>query len=104
LLKKGRYPIAGTLRLQAGGVVLRGEGQEESGTVLVATGAVQRSLIVAGSAATRAPRNEDEDADEAPQPKNSVRHWSVTDEYVPVGARVFHVDVAEGLGVGAGIV
>ena len=39
LLKKGRYPIQGTLHLHAGGIVLRGEGNDDNGMVLIATGA-----------------------------------------------------------------
>ncbi|MCY4442880.1 MAG: hypothetical protein OXE53_22055, partial [Deltaproteobacteria bacterium] len=35
LLRKGEYQVAGTLRIAAGGVVLRGEGQERGGTVLM---------------------------------------------------------------------
>lgn len=45
LLKKGVYEIAGTLRISAGGVVLRGEGRDRDGTVLAATGIGRRILI-----------------------------------------------------------
>src|SRR3954449_182791 len=38
LLLAGRHEVAGCLRVTAGGVVLRGQGQGEDGTVLVATG------------------------------------------------------------------
>jgi len=37
LLKKGVHRIDGTLRITTGGIVLRGEGPGEKGTVLVAT-------------------------------------------------------------------
>ena len=38
LLKSGTYRVAGTLVMKEGGVVLRGAGQEDGGTVIVATG------------------------------------------------------------------
>jgi len=104
LLKKGRYPIAGTLRLHTGGVVLRGEGQGDDGTTIVAAGATQRSLIVAGGTAGRAPRNEDDDTSEPSTAGAGGQHWAVADDYVPVGARRLHVDRADGLRVGSEIV
>lgn len=45
LLKAGTYFIAGTLKMTQSGVVLRGEGQDR--TIVICTGAVQRSMIVA---------------------------------------------------------
>ena len=44
-MKKGTYSIAGTLHIKASGVVLRGEGDGEKETLLVATGKGQRTLI-----------------------------------------------------------
>jgi hypothetical protein len=90
LLKKGTYRIAGVITINKSGVVLRGEGQGADGTVLVATGAVQRSLVqVKGAgglmevAGTRRP---------------------ISDDYVPVGAHTFHVDDASGFKVGDTVV
>jgi hypothetical protein len=48
LLRKGEYKIAGVLNIKASGVVLRGEGGGEKETVLIATGAKQRTLISIG--------------------------------------------------------
>ena len=77
LLKQGQYRIGGALRIAASGVVLRGEGQAENGTVLVATGTKRRTLIaVQGSSGPKA---------------NSGSRQSITSEYVPVGARTFEV-------------
>jgi hypothetical protein len=104
LLKKGRYPISGTLRLHTGGVVLRGEGQGDAGTTLIASGATQRSLIIAGRTTGRAPRHEDDEATASSATGAGGKHWAVTDDYVPVGARRFHVDHPDGLRVGAEIV
>ncbi|MFE5322797.1 hypothetical protein ACFQ88_29350 [Paenibacillus sp. NPDC056579] len=77
LLKRGTYRIAGTLFIRDSGVVLRGEGQGEDGTVLLATGATKRDLLqVTGGG--------------APRPLQETA-TPITDLYVPVGARTFHV-------------
>lgn len=85
-LAPGRFRIAGQLRLDADGVVLRGSGIDK--TVLVATGRGRRALIHAGkerAAAVAAP----------------VR---VTDRLVPVGARTLALADIHGLQVGARVV
>jgi hypothetical protein len=69
LLTKGGYDIAGTLRLAASGIVLRGEGVNE--TILHATGPRERSLIeIRGTGAGTA-----------------GRAAAILDEVVPLGAR-----------------
>lgn len=45
LLKAGNYEVEHSLVIAAGGVVLRGEGQGENGTVITATGKKQYQLI-----------------------------------------------------------
>lgn len=45
LLQKGKFEIAGSLSIRASGVVLRGSGPDESGTVLIATGVDRETLI-----------------------------------------------------------
>ena len=45
LLKRGTYRIPGQLKIFASGVVLRGEGDGEGGTLLIAAGKKQRDLI-----------------------------------------------------------
>lgn len=77
LLKKGRYEIEGTLYIRASGVVLRGEGQDEGGTLLFGTGNKPRNLIEIGS--SKGPVID------------SASMTDVTDLYVPSGARTFHV-------------
>ncbi len=80
LLKKGVYKIAGTIKIQAGGIVLRGEGENSEGTRLIATGKGQRALIqVSGNGKI------------TEQPGSRVK---ITDSYVPVGAFSFHVNDA----------
>ena len=98
LLKKGRYPIAGSLLITVGGIVLRGEGSGEDGTLLIATGTKQRSLIIVGGAASgKAPKDED---DEAGPSIGDSAPLAITDAYVPVGAHTFHVTDAASLKVG----
>ncbi|KAG0073471.1 hypothetical protein BGZ92_003837, partial [Podila epicladia] len=46
LLRAGVYQVAGALILNASGVVLRGEGQDENGTIVLATGAIQRDFVL----------------------------------------------------------
>lgn len=87
LLKRGEYQINGTIKLSHSGVVLRGEGQDaEAGTVLIATGAVQRSLI--------------EVAGEGKRKTDEEHATDVVDTYVPVGADSFEVKDTGGFAVG----
>lgn len=90
LLKKGRYEIAGVIKIASSGVVLRGEGQGEDGTVLIATGVEKRILInVGGSGEWR----------EVPGTRREI-----TDAYVPLGAYSFRVKDAAGFKVGDQII
>jgi hypothetical protein len=72
LLLRGRHEICGQLRLTHSGVILRGQGMGEHGTILVAAGIDRRTLIrVVG-------RHDRQDMGHATM--------VITDEYVPVGA------------------
>lgn len=83
LLKKGLYNIWGTITVAASGIVLRGEGEE---TKLVAKGAKQHSLLfVSGKGGLT----------EQPGTRQTI-----TDSYVPVGAKSFSVASAKGFKVG----
>jgi hypothetical protein len=77
LLKKGIYKIPGKVTIPAGGIVLKGEGNHEQGTVVVASGKGQRTLLtVSGKgSSTEIPGSRVE----------------VTDTYVPVGSFSFQV-------------
>ena len=90
LLRAGEYRIGGTLRIGTSGVVLRGEGNGEDGTILRATGAGQRTLITLSGEGSR-------------QEVEGSR-VAVTDDYVPIGARTMRVEDASGLAVGDQIV
>lgn len=86
LLQKGRHEISGSLWLTNSGVVLRGEGAGEDGTVLVATGTGRRTLVrIAGKNDLSATTNSG---------------WQMADAYVPVGATSFNLKNAAGLRAG----
>ncbi|HSV15212.1 MAG TPA: hypothetical protein VLI90_13215 [Tepidisphaeraceae bacterium] len=74
VLSRGYYHIGGSLKIHASGIVLRGEGSGEGGTVLTATGNKPRAMIVVASDAKQVIVESKQSPD-------------VTDEYVPVGAR-----------------
>ncbi|HSU54100.1 MAG TPA: DUF6298 domain-containing protein, partial [Candidatus Dormibacteraeota bacterium] len=82
LLLKGRHSISGSLTLNASGVVLRGQGMLEDGTVLFASGTDRRTLIrIAG----------------APLQNSNGQKFSVSDEYAPVGANSLHLEQSSSL-------
>src|SRR4051812_41230981 len=86
LLTAGNYPVSGTLHINAGGVVLMGQGDSATtGTRIEATGTATRFLI---------------DVDGSGSRSTSGTTYTVTDSYVPVGARSFHVDSVTGVSVG----
>jgi len=82
LIRAGTYKVSGVLRIAQSGIVLRGEGAGEEGTVIVGTGTRQRNLIeVRGRTAGR-----------------TVGIGAIIiDEYVPVGARSFRVSSVDRL-------
>ncbi|HEY8918069.1 MAG TPA: DUF6298 domain-containing protein, partial [Chitinophaga sp.] len=84
LLQKGRYEIAGSLHMRATGVVLRGSGTGEQGTVLAGTGSDRQTLIRIYGQANR----------------SANTPVKITDAYVPVNARTVHVAAAQGFKVG----
>lgn len=86
LLKKGIYSISGQIKITASGIVLRGEGASETGTVLRATGTGKRTLLVVQGSGSPA--------------KVTGTEHNITDKYVPTGAAGFHVDSTAGLAVG----
>jgi hypothetical protein len=86
LLKAGYYRMATPVKIEASGVVLRGEGMGDTGTILIGTGtgrtggANQGTLVLVGGATGVAMKEETKQI--------------VTDDYVPVGARKFKVAAA----------
>ena len=86
LLLKGRHEIFGGLLMTNSGIVLRGQGMGEDGTVLIAAGLDRRTLI------TIAGRND--------RGFHTNDSWQIKDDYVPVGAESFHLKDTSGLKVG----
>lgn len=86
LLKRGNYQIAGSLDIRNSGVILRGEGEDEKGTIVTASGKNPRNVIsIAGQ--------------DGPGEIKNTRQ-KILDDRVPVGARSFRVDKAAGFKVG----
>lgn len=82
LIKKGLYKISSPLIIKAGGIVLRGEGnQREDGTVFLAVTPKKYNVIELGI-----------DAKLTPVPESERM---ITDEYVPSGSRILHVKDAD---------
>ncbi len=89
LLLQGRHEISCGLLITNSGVVLRGQGAGEDGTILVAAGLDRRTVIrVLGRDNDSAQKNDS---------------WQIADDYVPVGATSFHLKSAGGFKAGASI-
>jgi len=84
-LGSGHYDVFGQIRLDASGIVLRGEGREADGTVLHARGTDQRPLIAIEGSGSR---------------QYSGSSVGVINKTVPVGMRSFDVTSASGFQVG----
>ncbi|WP_414660583.1 DUF6298 domain-containing protein [Horticoccus sp. 23ND18S-11] len=90
VLRRGRYALAGTLRLHTSGVVLRGSGEGENGTVLVSAAASRRTLIEIGGRGART--------------EVAGSRTAVADAFVPVGARTLRVADPAGLAPGVRVI
>src|SRR5688572_3506860 len=87
LLKKGIYKITGSVKIQSGGIVLRGEGD---GTILIATGNLRRPLInVSGTG----------NMEELANTRVPVR-----DEYIPAGSNSFIISSSNNFAAGDKII
>jgi hypothetical protein len=102
LLTKGMYRIAGSVQVIHSGIVLRGEGEGEDGTILIATGKSRRALVQLGGAHVQ----ENEEAEPAGSPGSEKDgHWhKISDAYVPVGSHVVTLDDVSGLQVGDNVI
>lgn len=86
LLLKGRHEIFGELEITNSGVVLRGQGAGEGGTILAASGTDRRTLLRISGASDLTTR--------------SNAAWQIAEDYVSVGATTFHVKDASALKAG----
>lgn len=90
LLKAGVYDIPGTINVNASGIVLRGEGDSDGGTKLVASGKEKRALLsISGSG----------NLEEIPETRRKIK-----EDYVPVGAMSFALETTLGLKPGDEII
>lgn len=88
LLEKGIHEVAGSLVIQASGVVLRGSGTNASGTILYGTGQSRETLIrIAG-------KND----------RQTGSASSLPDKYIPVNARKINVSNAQAFKTGDWVV
>ncbi len=90
LLKKGTYRVSGQIRIAASGIVLRGEGDTDDGTVIIAEGTSQRDLIRVDNGASRT--------------IYSNTRVAINEDYVPVGRKYVIVTNASGYAPGDNIV
>jgi hypothetical protein len=87
LLKKGTYKVSNSLKIHTGGVVLRGEGQDSQGTVLIATTPQKYNLIeIMGKG---------EGFSEIPGTRVQIKS-----QFLPVGTNVLEVDPKHNFKVG----
>lgn len=91
LLKAGIYAVDSSLTIKAGGVVLRGEGNGVTGTVLIATRQVQHNFIVLQGAGNN-------------YGEISGSRVHIADTYVPVGTKTITVPSGHTFAVGNTIV
>ena len=83
-LKRGRYQIGTPISIRESGIVIRGEGADDLGTVLIATFKKQGSLFTIGRGDASSAHESVTTSDEASVP--------ILDAYVPVGATSVQVD------------
>ena len=88
LLHTGTYRIAGTIKLDASGIVLRGSGTGKDGTILVAEGLPRTVIRIAGQGSWQ---------------EAGPRH-AILDGYVPIGANSITVDDDHDLKIGDRII
>lgn len=86
LLKRGKYRVGKQLNIEKSGIVLRGEGDGEDGTVIIASAAKKYHVIVISG---------NGEQKELPETKQEV-----LSDYVPVGSRTFKVKNASAYKVG----
>jgi hypothetical protein len=90
LLRAGTYDIEDAIHIRHSGIILRGEGRQKDGTILIARGEDQRTLIQVNG--------------EGRLTEVQGTRQRITDDYVPVGARTFTVQDGSGFAVGDQVV
>ncbi|CAO3563972.1 unnamed protein product [Mortierella alpina] len=106
LLKKGTYRVAGALIINKSGVVLRGEGQDSNGTVIIATGKIQRDFMLVNGMLSSSMGSEAKQKEKARtrdmMPRNGYKSSNKAETrarkgvYIPVGTTTIQVDDVTG--------
>ena len=109
LLKKGTYKVNGSLSLSKSGIVLRGEGNSDHGTIIVATGyddiKFRRTLISIGKGSySFSGRHKYAEETESGIIVNQKSGTNIIDEYVPIGAKSFKVSSPGNYNIGDKII
>jgi hypothetical protein len=100
LLRSGYYRMARPVRIQASGVVLRGEGMGDTGTVLIGTGTGRVEGAGPGGGGPGGQGTLVTIAGASGVTMRENTRQMVADDYVPVGARSFRVASARGFRAG----
>ncbi|MEP0393320.1 MAG: hypothetical protein ABJ205_04530 [Erythrobacter sp.] len=90
-LEAGEYEVSGPLEITASGVILRGQGQRASGTVIRATTTIPQSTLITVSG---------QGGGRLPTAASAGATTSITQSYVPVGTN--SVEVADASAYAAG--
>jgi hypothetical protein len=100
LLKMGYYQMATPIAIQAGGVVLRGEGMGDTGTILIGTGNPRANAVGGQGGPGRGQPTLVRIAGKSGWTAKEETKQAVTDDYVPVGSRSIRVANAHGFKAG----
>ncbi len=104
LLRAGDYYVSGTIQIRDAGIVIRGEGQFENGTVIHATGNTQRSLIFISGIDPKQDAMNRSHGDAFIYQTDNSSFSEVIDEYLPSGGHVIQVSPVRGFEAGDTVV
>jgi hypothetical protein len=100
LLKMGYYEMATPITIQASGVVVRGEGMSDTGTILIGTGNPRASAASGQGGPGRGQPTLVRIAGKSGWTAKEETKQTVTDDYVPVGSRSIRVANTRGFKAG----
>lgn len=96
LLAPGKYPCSNSIKITADGVVLRGSGKSENGSVIVMSGSKHTAILLANASGQRIGNR----LGNAVQGEHAIK---VTDIYIPAGSISVTLADASGLKIGDNI-
>ncbi len=104
LLRAGYYKMAAPVKIQAGGVVLRGEGMGDTGTILIGTGTGRTTPPAGGGGGGGGQPTLVRIAGASGVTAKEDTRQTVADDYVPVGARSIRLASANGFKPGDAVI